>query len=457
VSIVVDLFAGGGGASLGIELALGRSPDVAINHDPDAVALHAVNHADTHHVCGDVWHADPRMVVGGRKVSLLWASPDCTFFSRSRGAAPFRDRRVATARRALAHVVVRWAREVRPAIICLENVTEFADWCPLTAAGRPDWGRAGRNFRHWVGCLKSAGYAVDWRELRACDYGAPTTRKRLFVVARRDGRPIVWPMPTHGTSMWEQPFRTAAECIDFGLPSRSIFGRSRPLAANTLARIARGIRRFVLDCPRPFVIPVSHAGDHRVHSVDEPLRTITASSRSPFALVAPTLIHSGNGEREGQSPRVYDIQQPLGTVMAQGQKHALVCAFLARHYSGHGNDGVPLDRSISTITAKDHHGFVTVHSDGDRRADVRELLGVDATVVVDGERFDVADIHHRMLQPRELFRAQGFHDGYSIDALVDGRPLTKTAQIRLCGNSVSPPVAAALIRANVGRQETIAA
>lgn len=484
--ITVDLFAGGGGTSVAIEHALGRSPDVAVNHDPEAVAMHEANHPHTHHLCGDVWDVSPRKVCKGRPVGLLWLSPDCKHFSKAKGGKP-REKKI----RSLAWVAVRWAHDVRPSVIILENVEEFTTWGPLGPCGRPIKALASRTFQRWVGELERAGYRVEWRELRACDYGAPTSRKRLFLVARCDGEPIVWPTPTHGPG--RIPFRTAAECIDWSIPCPSIFERSKPLAEKTLARIARGIRRFVLEAADPFVIPLTHAGDHRVHSIRDPLRTVTGANRGELAFVSPTLIQTGYGERPGQAPRSLDLHAPLGTVVAGGQKHALVAAFLAKHYGGNETPGSNLRDSMSTVTCRDHHALVTAHisklygtstghdvrdplhtvtagggKGGGHLAEVRALLerlapespvqlSLDTVaglppghVLVGGERYVIADIGMRMLQPRELYRAQGFPDSYVIDPVVNGKRLSKTAQIRMCGNSVSPPPATALVAANVG-------
>ncbi len=275
--LIVDNFAGGGGASSGIELALGRSPDIAVNHDAAAIAMHEANHPVTRHLCGDVWDVDPVAVCGHRPVALAWFSPDCKHHSKAKGGKP-RDKKI----RGLAWVVVRWARTVKPAVIMLVNVEEFADWGPLLEDGTPNPEPLGWTFRRWVGSLQAAGYVVETRELRACDYGAPTTRKRLFVIARSDGQPVVWPEPTHGPGR-AKPWRTAAECIDWSLPCPSIFERKKPLAEKTLARIARGIRKFVIDNPRPFIVPTAHAGDQRAHSINEPLRTICGQRRGDHA------------------------------------------------------------------------------------------------------------------------------------------------------------------------------
>ena len=497
--LIVDSFAGGGGASLGIEWATGRSPDIAINHDAEALALHRANHPRTRHLCESVYKVDPRIVCGRRDVGLLWASPDCTHFSKARGGKPAKK-----AIRALAWAVCAWAKAVRPRVICLENVEEFATWGPLGEDGRPCPQRKGKTFRHWVARLRNLGYAVDWRELRACDYGAPTIRKRLFVVARCDGQPIVWPEPTHARpgDLLLPPWRTAAECIDWSLPCRSIFGRSKPLAEATLRRIARGIRRYVIDAARPFVVPVKSwgGGGNEPRGLDEPLRSITAGKRGEFALVAPSLIQTGYGEREGQAPRCLDLHQPLGTVMGGGVKHALVTALLAKHFGGNETDGQSMRVPMGTVTTRDHHALVTsnlirlhgagnigqpvdapvstIRAQGTHLAEVRAFLiayyGTDQAgdprtplatattkhrfglVTIHGVDYEIADIGMRMLQPRELYRAQGFPDSYAIDvAGPDGKRLTKTAQVRMCGNSVAPPIAAALVRAQLEAREEV--
>lgn len=526
--LIVDLFAGGGGASTGIAQSLGRDPDIAVNHSPAAIAMHLANHPHTRHLCESVWSVDPRQVCGRRPVGLLWASPDCTHFSRAKGGKP-RSKGI----RSLAHVVIEWARAVRPQIILLENVEEFATWGPLLDDGKPCPARRGETFAAWRAQLHWLGYSVEWRSLVAADYGAPTTRKRLFLVARCDGLPIVWPEPTHGAGR-AHPWRAAAEVIDWSIPCPSIFGRKKPLAEATLRRIARGIQRYVIGAARPFIVPVTHPSDSRVHGIDEPMRTVTAANRGEFALVqpfassqfgqpvgralteplptvtagggghhalvAPALIQTGYGERDGQAPRALDIEQSLGTVVAGGAKHALVSAFLARHYGGHENDGSPLNRPTHTVTCQDHHALTVAHlaklygtstgsdvrepaptvtAGGGHLAEVRAFLvkyyGTGAAaglgdpldtvttrdrfglVQVAGETYEIADIGMRMLQPRELFAAQGFPDSYEIAPLLGGKPLTKTQQIELAGNSVCPPVAAALVRANVEARTKVAA
>lgn len=525
--LVVDLFAGGGGASTGIEQAIGRHVDIAINHDPQAVSLHQANHPQTQHHVSDVFEADPRTVTDGRPVGLLWASPDCTFHSKARGGKPHRDRNKARRRRGLAWVVCRWAREVRPRVIALENVEEFQHWGPLTDDGQPCPERKGLTFRRWVAQLRNLGYAVEWRELRACDYGAPTIRKRLFLVARCDGHPIVWPAATHGTGL--RPYRTAAECIDWSLPCPSIFERERPLAEATLRRIAHGIKRYVLDTAEPFIVPVTHSQGANVQPATEPLRTVTTAKRGEFALVAPTFAGAGGpsyagkpasaaaplgtvlasdrralvaaflakhfGGEPGAGKTAQDLRRPAPTVLAHGGPQAVVSAHLATYYGGHEHRGQAATAPLATQTAANRHAVVTanmvklrgtsssaatdeplhtVSAGGQHHAEVRALLlkyyGSDqdprleepmhtvttrhrfGLVTVAGEAYEIADTGMRMLQPRELYRAQGFPETYIIDRGADGRPLTKEAQVRMCGNSVAPPVAAAIVKANYSEQ-----
>lgn len=452
--LIVDSFAGGGGASSGIEMAIGRSPDIAINHDTEALAMHQRNHPDTIHYQEDVWQVDPTAVTGGRPVGLMWLSPDCKHHSKAKGAAP-RSNKI----RGLAWVAYHWAKTVRPRVIILENVEEFQDWGPVLPDGRPCPERRGMTFRRFVKQLQNLGYAVDWRELVAADYGTPTIRKRLFLVARCDGEAIQWPAPTHAKvpTRRQKPWVPSSECIDWSIPCPSIFTRGRDLSPNTLRRIARGVDRYVLN-GKPFIIPVTHQGDTRVHSIDEPMRTITAAQRGEHALIAPTLIQTGYGEREGQAPRALDLSKPLGTVVAGGGKHALCAAFLAKHYGGNESPGWDLRRPISTITTQDHHHLVTAFlikyygTDQDPRLEepmhtltTKHRMGL---VTVHGEDYRIVDIGMRMLQPRELARAQGFGERYDIETGADGRPLSKTAQVRMIGNSVCPPVACAMVASN---------
>lgn len=625
--IIVDNFAGGGGASTGIEMATGRSVDIAINHDVNAVAMHTTNHPDTLHYCESVYAVRPKVATAGRRVGLAWFSPDCRHFSKAKGAKP-----VEKAIRGLAWVTLRWGLDVDPRVMMLENVEEFKTWGPLihtppkpdlTEAmmvnfigpvypgySRPDPARIGETFQAFVGMLttgisadhpalveccefldipldskdaarlvKGLGYIVEFRELRACDFGAPTIRKRFFMVMRRDGEPIVWPEPTHGDPKSAAvltgklaPWRTAAECIDWSIPAKSIFGRKKPLAVNTLKRIARGIQRFVIDSPAPFIVKCNHtttkgkydcfrgqalaeplqtitkthgyaiavptvapfmAGNggseyqakprpldkpaHTIlkqsraclvapviarqfgasigHRADEPSATITAGGGGKSQLVTPTLIQMGYGERPGQEPRVLQLDNPLGTVTAGGNKFATVSAFLAKHYGGnYTGPGVSLDEPAHSVTTVDHHAVVASHlvklrgtcRDGQRTNEpmptvtaggqhvgevkttlaadgydehraqqtlefLREYCGkdCDGLVTVDGITYRIVDIGMRMLQPHELYRAQGFPDWYIIDQDYRGKKYAKDKQVARCGNAVPPPFAEALVRANL--------
>lgn len=645
--IIVDNFAGGGGASTGIELAIGRSVDIAINHDPNAVAMHTTNHPDTLHYCESVYEVRPKIATAGRPVGLAWFSPDCRHFSKAKGAKP-----VEKAIRGLAWIVIRWALDVSPRVMMLENVEEFKTWGPLLVGEmRPDPERAGETFEAFIGMLSTGvpadhpalmecceflqlspdseqvqqlvtglGYDVDYRELRACDYGAPTIRKRFFMVMRRDGQPIIWPEVTHGDPKSPAvqagklaPWRTAAECIDWSISAPSIFERKKPLAENTLKRIARGIQRFVLDNPAPFIVKCNHtttkgkydyfrgqalaeplqtitkthgyaiavphltkfrtgatgqpvnepvptvtAGTSRRpggnghalglveaalapfvagaggpkysakprsmespmhtlcntnhacviapviarqfgssigHRADEPSATITAGGGGKSQLVVPTMIQMGYGERPGQEPRVLQLDNPLGTVTAGGNKFATVSAFLAKHYGGnYTGPGVGLDEPMHSVTTVDHHAAVTSHlvklrgtcRDGQRTdapmptitaggthvGEVKTLLAVDAydekraeealkflreycgpdssgLVTIDGVVYRIVDIGMRMLQPHELYRAQGFPEWYIINRDYRGVKYAKDKQVARCGNAVPPPFAEALVRANL--------
>ena len=354
--MIVDNFAGGGGASTGIEMAIGRSPNVAINHDPEALAMHKANHRWTRHYEQNVWDIDPRVVVRNRRVGLAWFSPDCTHHSKARGGKPIRNSGKKS--RSLAWVVVKWAIHVKPRVIILENVEEFANWGPVVkkvgSDGAPVLGadglpwyvpcvkRRGSTFRRWVKKLERLGYVVEWKELRACDYGAPTVRKRLFVIARCDGQPIVWPEPTHGKpespdvlSGVRAPWRTAAEIIDWSLPCPSIFmspedakliGVKRPLAENTLNRIAAGLKRYVLNCAKPFIVSCNHGGDwFRGRGIDQPMATVTGSKGD--ALVNPFMQAYHGPTVDGSVSRSSEIDEPVRTLDTQN-RFGIVAPFL---------------------------------------------------------------------------------------------------------------------------------
>ncbi|MDH1791287.1 DNA cytosine methyltransferase [Stenotrophomonas sp. GD03819] len=648
--IVVDLFAGGGGASEGLKQALGIDPALAYNHDELAIGMHAANHPLTQHHREDIWHADPRVDVAGRPIGWFHASPDCTHFSQAKGGQP-RSRKT----RALSWVVLKWVGQLlradrlhgtntAPRIISMENVWQILTWGPLVAkrccktgrvitldlvqavhpeSGKPLFRRgkpvmvnrvadkgervpverqalvphkrySGRTWRQFVAALRALGYAVEWRKLVASDYGAGTSRERLFLLGRRDGQAIVWPEPTHGTAPGQKPRVTAADCLDFSIPCPSIFTRDRPLADATMRRIAKGVMRHVINSADPFIVPATHQGGDRVHSVRDPMRTITAANRGElmlaapelapfltehanasrqrtmpadeplptvcagvkgghFSVVSPTLVQTGYGEREGQAPRALDLQQPLGTIVAGGVKHAVAAPHLVKFrgdslgtaatepvptitsgagavrpagaahalgvatafleqanggfYQGAGNDARD---PISTITASGSQQRLvaayltamaqnvvgndlrvplpTVLAGATRFAEVECTLSPEqeagalrvaaflvkyygsgiavglhdpvdtvttkdrlalVTVVIKGTPYVIVDIGLRMLKPHELFRAQGFPRTYIIDRTADGTELKTTAQVRMCGNSVSPPPMFAIAEANL--------
>lgn len=603
--LVVDLFAGGGGASTGLARAIGRSPDIAINHDAEAIRMHEANHPDTRHFNESVWKVDPLTATEGKPVWILWASPDCTHFSVAKGGTPVKKNI-----RGLANIVVKWARDTKPEFIFLENVREFMTWGPLEAVGvnpdgsiayRPNPNKKGIYFRRWVNSIKRQGYSFDKKVIVAADMGAPTIRKRLFMVFRRDQKPVRWPKPTHGKGC-EKPWRWAAECIDFNLPGKSIFGRKKELAVATKRRTARGVIKHVMV--DPFLVNLTHGG--RVESLDEPMKTVTGANRGEKALVHPVLInmahggkvettrapmstiaterggcravasagvvgvggragqseptgpreptgtitgkndkaavsahcitkafttehdsqslrqpaptvtakdHSiltaanliriGNGEREGQAPRIEDIKQPLTTNVAQGVKRALSMVKLrgtakdgdridkpadavsaqGQHlalsavdlikYYGTGN-GAHVADPLPTITVKDRMALVTCRLDEDLAGAIRvgnflldyggQVEGeIDITWIIvegmpglqpvvfieaEGERYLMTDILLRMLQPRELARAQGFDDDY----ILTGNQSNQVARI---GNSVVPQCAQAVVGAQLGTWPTL--
>lgn len=454
--LIADSFAGGGGASTGIEMALGRSPDVAINHDPVALSMHEANHPDTLHLTNSVYAVDPASLLKpGQRVGLAWFSPDCKHHSKAKGGKPL-DANI----RDLAWVVVHWAERVRPDVIFLENVEEFADWCPLTPEGKPNPEMKGDTFRLWVGRLKKLGYRVEWRLLKACDYGAPTIRKRLYLVARCDGRPIVWPEPTHGPDR-PRPWIAAHEIIDWSLPCPSIFDTSeeimakhglravRPLADNTLRRVAKGVAKYVIEAEDPFFVTYAQHGG-AVRSGFDPVHTITASLKDQNQVVVPSMVQIGYGEAKGPVSTITargtqqnivaahmvnmhgsgrsarDMRDPVTSICAGGNHAGLVAAFMTKYY-GQGV-GQTVRDPLHTIGTKDTFGVVTVN--------------------IHGQTYAITDIGMRMLTPREQFRAQGFPETYIIDRGADGKPMPKTHQTQKCGNSVCPPVAAALVRAN---------
>ncbi len=426
--LIIDNFAGGGGTSTGLEQAFGRPVDIAINHDPEALAMHAANHPHTTHLCESVWDVDPIKVTGNRPVGLVWLSPDCKHFSKAKGGKPV-EKKI----RGLAWVTLRWVAKCKPRVVMLENVEEFKTWGPLLIAAdgsaKPDPAKKGKTFDSFIRQLRAHGYTVDYREMRGCDHDTPTIRKRFFLVARRDGIAIKWPEPTHGApaSIGVRagkllPYRTAAECIDFSLPCPSIFERDRPLAPATLRRIAKGIMRYVVDAADPFIVgqggpvyggkpvsanqpfgtlttenhravvlptivPVTHQGGDRTESIDEPFRTITGAHRGEKALGVATLVQVGYGEREGQAPRALDIEKPLGTVVGES-KHALVSAVLVDAAHGEvspggvkrwGTGAHDVEAPLGTVTASGNKAvataFLAKHYTGVVGSDLTDPIG----------------------------------------------------------------------------------
>lgn len=519
--LVIDNFAGGGGASTGMELALGFPVDIAINHDADAIAMHKVNHPYTRHYQEDVFAIDPERVTGGRAVGIAWFSPDCKHFSRAKGGKPV-DKKI----RGLSWVVLRWAMSsVAPRVIFMENVPEIKTWCPLIEIDgqmRPDPAREGETFNGFVAMLTGGiekdhpafseaceflkiepdsedgdrlaaglGYAVAWKELKACDYGAPTIRNRFYLIARRDGQPIVFPEPTHGKG--RKSYRTAAECIDWSLPCPSIFGRKKELAENTLRRIARGLDKFVLRNASPYIM--CNNTNNVPHGVNDPLPTQTTGNRN--YLCAPSLVqyHSeqGKGEVRGQ-----EIGKPIMTIDGS-PRYAMSACYLTKYFSGARQAGASLAEPAPTVTAIDHSALAAANllhyyggADHASRVDsplptvttlprhyvvktylqkidaargfgnwacVRELLNkyagysiaADEILImeIDGERYFISDIGMRMLKARELMLAQGFPPDYIIDIESHiGKRYSEAKQIARMGNAVCPPVAEALVRAN---------
>ncbi|MFJ5713140.1 DNA cytosine methyltransferase [Neobacillus sp. NPDC093127] len=483
--IIVDNFAGGGGASTGIEMATGLSVDIAINHDPAAIAMHKANHPDTEHYCESVWDVDPVKAVKGRKVGLAWFSPDCKHFSKAKGSKP-----VEKSIRGLAWVAVRWASKVKPRVIMLENVEEFQTWGPLIAqrdkTGRilkidgtiaakgevvpfneqvfvPNPNKKGRTFEQFINALKKLGYQVEFKELKACNYGAPTIRKRFFMVARCDGKPIEWPKPTHGDPQSLEvkagrlkPWRTASEIIDWDIGTPSIFERKKPLSDNTLRRIARGIQKFVIENPSPFIVRIGQTGfggDKLSYPLNKPLTTIT--TKAEHCLVNPVLIQMGYGDPEGK--RVLDLDKPLGTITAGGNKFGLATAYIMQNYSA--SIGQSLEEPLWSTTAVNKANLVTAFLTKYYGADIGQSLNEPlhtvttkdrfGLITIKGNEFQIVDIGMRMLKPHELFAAQGFPSNYIIDKDDNGTYYSQAKQVARCGNAVPPPFAESLVRANL--------
>lgn len=535
--ITVDGFCGGGGWSTGFELAIGEPVTIAINHDAAAIEMHRKNHPHTQHYNENIYAVNPREAVAGRNVGWAHFSPDCTHFSVAKGGKPVKKEI-----RSLAWVVVKWAGTVKPRIISMENVKEFMTWGPLIAkrdkaTGRvlktdgavaekgevvpvweqqliPDTKRKGKTFRAFISEMKRLGYAVEWRVLRACDYGAPTSRERLFILFRRDGKPIIWPAPTHGDPHSKAvksgkllPWHTAAECIDWNEAITSIFDREKPLAENTLKRIARGIKRFIAENPEPFIIDYKFSNNSR--TIGNPLSTITAVNDHYLVqpiLAAPNLIQY-HSETKGSTARGQTVNEPIQTIDT-ANRYGLTTAFLTKHYGGDKQNGADIQSPLPTATTKDRFGIVSAfiekayggnyNGDGsDLKTPLPTITAVDhnrlvsafierqfgnstghkvteplATVTgvnksrlvevflqkydggsniieIKGEKYQIVDICMRMLTPRELYNAQGFPHDYKIEwEMPNGKKYPKTQQVAKVGNSVPPAFATALVRAN---------
>lgn len=369
--LIVDNFAGGGGASTGIELATGYSVDIAINHDPEAIKMHKANHPNTKHYCENVWAIDPVKACNGHPVGLAWFSPDCKHFSKAKGGKP-KDKNI----RGLAWVALRWAGLVRPRVIMLENVEEFKTWGPLNRGHHPIKEKQGKTFERFVQQLRNLGYEVEFRELIAADYGAPTMRKRFFMVARCDGKPIVWPEPTHGPADSEavkvgllKPYVGAYTQIDFSRPCPSIFDTSeeikekygiravRPLAQKTMDRIARGFIKFVLNNPKPFIIQCNHGGERRPNDIREPMPTITG--KHGYGIVEPYMVQIG--QTGFTKDRSKDVREPLTTIVSKNE-HCLISPTLIQYHSETSKDGVrgqTIEDPIMTVDSSNRYGLVT--------------------------------------------------------------------------------------------------
>lgn len=439
--LIVDSFAGGGGASTGIELALGVSPDIAINHDPEAIALHKANHPKTLHFINDVFEINPDTVAIGRKIGLMWLSPDCKHFSKAKGGKP-KEKKI----RSLAWVGIKWAKLKKPRVIILENVEEFKTWGPIDKDGLVIENKKGETFKKFVNEFKKLGYKVEFKELKACDYGTPTTRKRFFLIARCDGESIIWPEATHGYIDSEDvkngkllPYRTAADIVDWSIPSYSIFMDKdearqykikRPLSDKTMERIGAGFDKFVIKNENPFIaknaLPFittyygkTKNSTARGQDLNTPLATITSGGLR-HGLITPIIVGIDNKSSNGS----WSIEQPLTTITSKA-RHCIVNAFITKYY-GNGN-GSSLNEPLHTLTTKERMGLITIKS----------------------KEYQVQDIYLRMLTPKELYLAQGFPKNYKINiTLSNGRKLPKSSQVRMCGNSVCPTLASAIVKAN---------
>lgn len=425
--LIIDCFAGGGGASVGIEMALGRPVDIAINHDPEAIRMHKVNHPDTIHLTEDIFKVDLQKYVKGRKVALMWASPDCTSHSKAKGGQP-RKRGL----RILPWAVYKHAKQILPEVIIMENVEEIQQWGPLDKKGHPIKERQGEDYKKFITAMKSLGYAFDSRELVAADYGAPTTRKRWYAIFRRDGKDIIWPEQTHFKDS-EPKWKQCGEFIDWSDLGKSIFGRKKPLAEATQKRIANGIRKYILENPKPYIVKNDEAvafliqyhgeqkaGESRGQLLSEPIKTIDTSNRYGLVTAFITKYYK-TGIGQG-------CDEPLHTITTSPGHFGVVSAFLIKYYgSGCGQE---LKEPLATITTKDRFGLVNVIID------------------IAGEKYIIKDIFLRMLKPEELKLMQGFPKDYIINRDINWEPYPIKEQVARIGNSVVPVMAEALVKAN---------
>lgn len=425
--LIIDCFAGGGGASVGIEMALGRPVDIAINHDPQAIRMHIVNHPDTLHLTEDIFKVDLQRYVKGRRVALMWASPDCTSHSKAKGGQPRKS-----GLRILPWAVYKHAKAILPDVIIMENVEEIQQWGPLDENGHPIKERLGEDYKKFISAMKGLGYIFDSRELVAADYGAPTTRKRWYAIFRRDGKDIIWPEQTHFKDS-EPKWKQCGKYIDWSDLGKSIFDRPKPLAEATQKRIANGIRKYILES-EPYVVRDKRAvafviqyhgeqkaGYARGQLLSEPIKTIDTSNRYGLVTAFITKFYkSGIGQ---------GCDEPLHTITTSPGHFGLVSAFLIKYY-GSGGGCQTIDRPLDTITTKDRFGLVNVILD------------------IGGEAYIIKDIFLRMLKPEELKRMQGFPDDYIIDRDIDWKPYPIKEQVARLGNSVVPVMAETLVRAN---------
>ena len=425
--LIIDCFAGGGGASVGIEMALGRLVDIAVNHDPEAIRMHKVNHPDTIHLTEDIFKVDLQKYVKGRKVSLMWASPDCTSHSKAKGGQPRKN-----GLRILPWAVYKHAKRILPEVIVMENVEEIQQWGPLDEKGNPIKERQGEDYKKFITAMKSLGYTFDSRELVAANYGAPTTRKRWYAIFRRDGKAIVWPEQTHFKDS-EPKWKQCGNFIDWSDLGKSIFDRSKPLAEATQKRIANGIRKYILENPEPYIVKnddalafliqyhgEQKAGESRGQLLSEPIKTIDTSNRYGLVTAFITKYYK-TGIGQG-------CDEPLHTITTSPGHFGLVSDFLIKYYgTGCGQE---LTEPLATITTKDRFGLVNVIID------------------IAGEKYIIKDIFLRMLKPEELKLMQGFPRDYIIDRDIEWKKYPIKEQVARIGNSVVPVMAEVLVKAN---------